>query len=81
MSGAQVANGITVGIGSLPHRDLDAGIRFALDATAIPTIPSLPKRSPAEGLVVQAMLGIDGVTVGQSGRSRSTSTVSIRSPT
>jgi len=63
----QIANGITVGIGSLPHRDLDAGIRFALDATTIPTVPSLPKRSPAEGIIVQSMLGIDGVTVGQYG--------------
>jgi hypothetical protein len=62
-----IGNGITVGIGSLPHRDLDAGIRFALDATSIPTVPSLPKRSPAEGLIVQAMLGIEGVTVGQYG--------------
>jgi hypothetical protein len=67
MAALQVANGVTVGIGSLPHRDLDAGIRFALEATAIPTVPSLPKRSPAEGIIVQAMLGIEGVTVGQYG--------------
>ena len=67
MAGTRIANGTTVGIGSLPHRDLDAGARFALDATAIPTVPSLPKRSPAEGIIVQAMLGIDGVTVGQYG--------------
>lgn len=67
MAALQVANGVTVGIGSLPHRDLDAGIRFALEATSIPTVPSLPKRSPAEGIIVQAMLGIEGVTVGQYG--------------
>ncbi len=67
MAALRIANGVTVGIGSLPHRDLDAGIRFALDATAIPTVPSLPRRSPAEGLIVQAMLGIEGVTVGQYG--------------
>lgn len=67
MVGAQIGNGITVGIGSLPHRDLDTGIRFALDATAIPTVPSLPRRSPAEGIIVQAMLGIEGVAVGQYG--------------
>jgi hypothetical protein len=67
MAALQIANGVTVGIGSLPHRDLDAGIRFALEATAIPTVPSLPKRSPAEGIIVQAMLGIEGVTVGQYG--------------
>lgn len=67
MTALQIANGVTIGIGSLPHRDLDAGVRFALGATAIPTIPSLPKRSAAEGLIVQAMLGIEGVTVGQYG--------------
>ena len=67
MAGLQIGNGVTVGIGSLPHRDLDAGVRFALDATAIPTIPSLARRSPAEGIIVQAMLGIEGVTVGQYG--------------
>lgn len=60
-------NGITIGIGSLPHRDLAQAIQFALGATGIPTIPSLPKRSPAEGLIVQAMVGIPGVTVGQYG--------------
>lgn len=67
MAALQIANGVTVGIGSLPHRDLDAGVRFALEATSIPTIPSLPKRSTAEGIIVQAMLGIEGVTVGQYG--------------
>jgi hypothetical protein len=30
-------------------------------------MPTLPKRSPAEGIIVQAMLGIDGVTLGQYG--------------
>lgn len=67
MAALQIANGISIGIGSLPHRDLDAGVRFALDATTVPTIPSLPKRSTAEGIIVQAMLGIEGVTVGQYG--------------
>jgi hypothetical protein len=67
MTRLQIANGISIGIGSLPHRDLDAGVRFALDATTVPTIPSLPKRSTAEGIIVQAMLGIEGVTVGQYG--------------
>ena len=42
MAALQIANGITVGIGSLPHRELDDGVRFALDATTIPTVPSLP---------------------------------------
>jgi hypothetical protein len=67
MAAPQLANGSTVGIGSLPHRDLDQAIEFALTATLIPTIPTLPKRTPAEGMVVQSMLGIPGVTVGQYG--------------
>jgi hypothetical protein len=67
MAVPQLANGSTVGIGSLPHRDVETAVEFALDATLIPTIPTLPKRSPAEGMVVQAVLGIQGVTVGQYG--------------
>ena len=67
MAGFQPQNGATVGIGSLPHRDLSAGIDFSLGATSIPTIPTLPKRSPAEGMIVQAVLGIGGITVGQYG--------------
>ena len=63
----RIGNGATIGVGSLPHRELDAGIAFALGATTVPTIPSLPRRSTAEGLIVQAMLGIEGVTVGQYG--------------
>lgn len=67
MTRIQIANGATVGIGSLPHRDLSDGVAFALDATKIATIPSFPRRSPAEGMTTQAMLGIEGITVGQYG--------------
>lgn len=67
MAGIQPCNGATVGIGSLPHRDVRAGVDFALRATAFATIPTLPRRSPAEGMIVQAMLGIPGVTIGQYG--------------
>ena len=67
MMAPQLSNGSTIGIGSLPHRDVETAVEFALDATVIPTIPTLPKRSPAEGMVVQAMLGIEGITVGQYG--------------
>ncbi|MFM2070674.1 MAG: hypothetical protein RLZZ623_937 [Actinomycetota bacterium] len=67
MTKIHIGNGATVGIGSLPHRDLAEGVEFALRATRIPTIPSFPRRSPAEGLNIQAMLGIDGITVGQYG--------------
>lgn len=67
MMAPQLSNGSTIGIGSLPHRDVETAVEFALGATVIPTIPTLPKRSPAEGMVVQAMLGIEGITVGQYG--------------
>jgi hypothetical protein len=67
MTKTQIANGATVGIGSLPHRDIAEGVQFALDATKIATIPSFPRRSPAEGMTIQAMVGIEGITVGQYG--------------
>lgn len=67
MTRVQIANGATVGIGSLPHRDLSDGVAFALAATQIATIPSFPRRSPAEGMTMQAMSGIRGITVGQYG--------------
>lgn len=66
-AGRILCDGTTIGIGSLPHRDVTAGVEFALRVTGVPTIPSLPRRSPAEGLTVQGLLGIEGVTVGQYG--------------
>lgn len=65
--GRTLCDGTTIGIGSLPHRDVSSAVEFALRATSVPTIPSLPRRSPAEGLTVQGLLGIDGVTIGQYG--------------
>lgn len=59
--------GATFAVGSLPHRDIDEAIDFAWRATHIPTIPSLPRRSPAESMVAQALVGIEGVSVGQYG--------------
>lgn len=59
--------GATFAVGSLPHRDIYAAIEFAWRATQIPTIPSLPRRSPAESMVAQALVGIEGVSVGQYG--------------
>lgn len=59
--------GTSTGIGSLPHRDAVAAARLALEATSLPYVPSLPRRSPAEGMIAQAVVGIDGVTLGQYG--------------
>ena len=33
----------------------------------LPAIPSLPRRCPAEGMIAQAVVGINGVTAGQYG--------------
>lgn len=54
-------------IGSLPHRSLTDAVAVALHATDIVTIPTLPRRSPAESMIAQALVGLPGVTVGQYG--------------
>ena len=60
-------NGRSVGIGSLPHLDADAAAAFSLAEFDIATIPSLPRRSPAENLIAQAIGGLPGVSFGQYG--------------
>lgn len=62
-----LGNGLATGIGSLPHRDADVAARFALSSLELPTIPTLPKRSPAEGAVAQAIVGLNGVSIGHYG--------------
>jgi len=59
--------GAATGIGSLPHRCAHDAVAFALRAYDVPAIPTLPRRSPAEGMIAQAVLGIEGVTLGQYG--------------
>lgn len=56
--------GVTTGIGSLPHDDADEAARFALEHHALlPPAPSLPRRSPFEGMIAQAAWGIPGVLI------------------
>ncbi len=64
---AAFTNGKSVGIGSLPHRDPAAAAAFAVAEFDIATVPSLPTRSPAEGMVAQAIAGLPGVSLGQYG--------------
>lgn len=64
---ARLRNGATCGLGGLPHRDEDQAARFVLETMAIPAIPTLPRRSPAEGMIAQAVVGIEGITLGQYG--------------
>lgn len=62
-----VAPGSTFGIGSLPHLSAGQAARFSFDRFDLPTVPSLPRRSPAELAVAQALIGVPGVTLGQYG--------------
>lgn len=57
----------TVGIGSLPHRDAAAAALCSFTAFDVLTLPSLPRRSPAESPIAQALVGAPGVTLGQYG--------------
>jgi hypothetical protein len=59
--------GAATGVGSLPHRDAKAAADFALREYDLLALPSLPRRSPAEAMVAQALIGIPGVTLGQYG--------------
>lgn len=60
--------GAITGVGSLPHRDAPAAAAFSLAATPeLPAVPSLPRRSPAENMIAQAVAGIEGVEHGQYG--------------
>jgi methionine synthase II (cobalamin-independent) len=59
--------GAATGIGSLPHRSVHDAATFALREYELPAIPTLPRRSPAEGMIAQALVGIGGVTLGQYG--------------
>lgn len=59
--------GATTGIGSLPHRQVMDAVEHSLAHFDVPVLPTLPRRTPAEGMIAQALLGIDGVTLGQYG--------------
>ncbi|MCB0965906.1 MAG: hypothetical protein KDB37_03645 [Ilumatobacter sp.] len=62
-----VAPGATFGVGSLPHLSAGQAARFSFDRFDVPTVPSLPRRSPAELAVAQALIGVPGVGLGQYG--------------
>jgi hypothetical protein len=59
--------GAATGVGSLPHRDVDVAAAFSLREFELPAIPSLPRRSPAESMIAQGIVGIPGVSLGQYG--------------
>lgn len=59
--------GSTTGIGALPHRNAAQAAAFSFEAYDVPAIPSLPRRSPAEAPIAQALAGVPGVSPGQYG--------------
>jgi hypothetical protein len=64
---AKLSGGMSMTVGSLPHRSLSEAVDIAFSATDILTLPTLPRRSPAESMIAQALVGLPGVTVGQYG--------------
>ncbi len=61
------AEGATAGVGSLPHVDPAAAAAFAIGEFDIATIPSLPRRSPCETMLGQAVSDIQGVSADADG--------------
>lgn len=57
----------TTGIGALPHRNAIQAAEFSFEAYELPAVPSLPRRSPAESPIAQALAGVPGVSPGQYG--------------
>jgi len=60
--------GVATGIGSLPHVDPDVAVALVLERFPdLPAAPSLPRRSPNEGMLAQGAWGAAGVTIGPDG--------------
>ncbi|MEM8618417.1 MAG: hypothetical protein AAGF73_01715 [Actinomycetota bacterium] len=55
------ANGASIGVGSLPHTDSAAASAFSIGEFEIATVPTLPRRSAAAGMLAQAATFLDGV--------------------
>ncbi|MFA5566322.1 MAG: hypothetical protein WC184_10360 [Acidimicrobiia bacterium] len=61
---AGLSPGLDTSIGSLPHTEIHRGVDFVLARqTQLPAMPTLPNRSPMEGMIAQAAWGIAGVTI------------------
>ena len=60
--------GAVTSIGSLPHHRADQAVALVLDHHPwLPAAPSLPRRSPLEGMIAQAAWGMPGVHVAPDG--------------
>ncbi|MGA9277544.1 hypothetical protein [Ilumatobacter sp.] len=60
-------HGHSVGIGSLPHRDAAAAAAFSIAEFDIATVPTLPARSPAEGMIGQAVAQVPAISFAPDG--------------
>ncbi len=56
-----------MGVGSLPHRSVAAAVEFTMNHFDLPVVPRLPRRSGAESLANQALVGVPGVEMGPYG--------------
>lgn len=60
--------GMSTSIGSLPHRDPSTATEFILRLHPhLPAAPQLPRHSPRESMIAQALAGIPGVRVEPNG--------------
>jgi hypothetical protein len=60
--------GTVTGVGSLPHTDPAEAAAYVLQHTPeLPAIPSLPRRSPHETMLGQAVVGVRGVRITSDG--------------
>ena len=60
--------GCATSVGSLPHRDPAAATAFVLARQPdLPAAPSLPNRSPLEGMLIQGLWGMAGVDITSDG--------------
>lgn len=68
MKSVNLRVGTATAIGSLPHRQVDAGVAVALAACPeLPAAPSLPRLDPREGMLAQGAWGLRGVDVAPDG--------------
>ena len=59
-------HGLTTGIGSLPHHNVDAALDYAFRFD-LPFLPQIPLRNPAEFMLPQALEGLPGLRTGNDG--------------
>ena len=68
MKSVNLRVGTASAIGSLPHRQVDAGVSVALAACPdLPAAPSLPRLDPREGMISQGAWGLRGIEVDEAG--------------